>query len=80
MAALGGAITDHHNGSSKEIRYDARGLLGIHTFFMVDVFSTKAEIPLGSWLLASSWLVISSTISSCFFLQNELPPAEVSAI
>jgi hypothetical protein len=63
-----------------EIRYGARGLLGVHTFFMVVVFSTKTEILLDSWLLASSWLVIRLTISSYFCLQNELPPAETSAI
>jgi hypothetical protein len=47
---------------------------------MVDVLSTKAEIPLDSWLLASSWLVMSSTISSYFCLQNELSPTEASAM
>jgi hypothetical protein len=31
-----------------KIRHGAWGLLGIHTFFIVDVFSTKAKIPLDS--------------------------------
>jgi hypothetical protein len=63
-----------------KIRHGARGLQGIHTFFIVDVLSTKAFIPLDNWLLASSWLVIKSIISSCFCFQNELFPAEASAI
>jgi hypothetical protein len=62
-----------------KIRHGARGLLGVHTFFMVAVFSTKAAIPLDSWLQASSWLVIRLTISSCFCFQNKLPSAEASA-
>jgi hypothetical protein len=39
-------LLEHHSGSSTEIRHGARGLLGVHTFFMIVVFSTKAEIPL----------------------------------
>jgi hypothetical protein len=62
-----------------KIRHDARGLLGVHTFFIVAVFSTKAEMPLDSWLLASSWLEIRLTTSSCFCFQNKLPPAGASA-
>jgi hypothetical protein len=56
MMVLGGYIMqkfkvillEHHSGSFMEIRHGARGLLGVHTFFMVAVFSTKAEIPLDS--------------------------------
>jgi hypothetical protein len=63
-----------------KIRHGARGIQGIHNFFIVDVLSTKAVIPLDNWLLASSWLVISSIISSCFCFQSELFPAEASTI
>jgi hypothetical protein len=47
-------LLEHHSGSSTKIHHGARGLLEVHTFFMIVVFSTKAEIPLDSWLLASS--------------------------
>jgi hypothetical protein len=43
---------------------------------MVAVFSTKVAMPLDSLLLASSWLEIRLTTSSCFCLQNKLPPSE----
>jgi hypothetical protein len=80
MQSLKVVLLEHHSGFSTKIRHGARGLLEVHTFFMIVVFSTKAEIPLDSWLLASSWLVIRSMISSCLYFQNELPPAEASAI
>jgi hypothetical protein len=63
-----------------KIRHGARGLQGIHTFFIVDVLSTKPVILVDNWLLASSWLVISSIISSCFCFQSKLFPAGASAI
>jgi hypothetical protein len=31
-----------------KICHDARGLLAIHTFFIIDIFSMKAEMPLDS--------------------------------
>jgi hypothetical protein len=39
-------LLEHHNRSSTGICHGARGLLGVHTLFIVAVFSTKAEIPL----------------------------------
>jgi hypothetical protein len=38
------------------------GYKGIHSFFIIDVLSTKMDIPTDNWLLASSWLEISSKI------------------
>jgi hypothetical protein len=37
-----------HSGSNLEIRHGARGLLGVHTFFIVAIFSTKAVMQLDS--------------------------------
>jgi hypothetical protein len=54
------------------------GYKGIHTLFIVDALSTKTDIPTDNWLLTSSWLVISSKISSCFCFQSKLLPAEAS--
>jgi hypothetical protein len=50
-----------------KICHGAWGLQGMHTFFIVDVLSTKTAILVDNWLLASSWLVISSIILRCFF-------------
>jgi hypothetical protein len=54
-----------------KIRHGAWGLPGIHTFFIIDILSTKAFILLDNWLLVFSWLVINSIISSCFCFQNQ---------
>jgi hypothetical protein len=63
-----------------KICHGTRGLQGIHTFFIIDVLSTKTAILVDNWLLASSWLVISLIISSYFCFQSKLFPAEASAI
>jgi hypothetical protein len=41
-------LLEPHSGSNMRIHHGTRGLLRVHTLFMVAVFSTKAAIPLDS--------------------------------